>query len=167
MLTDVSQTSEISINGWGSCDLTLLVVGGGGRGSTGYGGGAGSGYLEYRSLQVSAGSLMTAQVGDQRQSSSVTISGGDTITAHLGEDGQGDDGGSGYSGGGGWGSSSGYGGDGGSDGGMERMDPLAVEEQGLVKMSPSTPSPPGAWARVQGDKIIIMSSTTGEEEGAG
>ena len=83
MLTDVSKTSEISINGWGSCNLTLLVVGGGG---CGYSGGAGgSGYLEYRSLQVSGGSVMTAQVGDQGQSSSVTISGGDSITAQPGE----------------------------------------------------------------------------------
>ena len=40
-------------------------------------------------------------------------------------------------------------------GGMEGMDPMAVEEQGLVKTSPSTPSPPGAWAQVPGDHIMV------------
>ena len=123
MLTDVKQTSEISINGWGSCDLTLLVVGGGGSGFIGYGGG-GSGYLVYRSLQVSAGTLMTANVGSGGQSSSLTISGGDTITAEPGQTGQGANGGNGYSGGGGGGSSS-QGWDGGSNGGDG-----SVSEQG-------------------------------------
>ena len=117
MLTDVSKTSEISINGLGgSCSLTLLVVGGGGSQLKSYGGGGGSGYLKYRSLQVSAGTLLMAQVGDQGQSSSVTISGGDSITAEPGANGQNNgSGGDGYSGGGGQGYS--RGGDGGSDGG--------------------------------------------------
>ena len=84
MLTNVGQTSEISIQGWGSCNLTLLVVGGGGIGFAAYGGGGGSGYLEYRSLQVSAGTLLTAQVGDQGRSSSLIISSGDTFIAESG-----------------------------------------------------------------------------------
>merc|ERR1712227_710773 len=115
MLTKVGQ-SEITIQGEGSCSLTLLLVGGGGHGGGRVGGG--SGYLEYRSLQVSAGTQMIANVGDQGQSSSLTISGGDTITAQPGENGQGYVGGSGYSGGGGGsGSSSRVAGDGGSNGG--------------------------------------------------
>ena len=56
-------------------------------------------------------------------------------------------------------------------GGMEGMDPLAVEERVLVKISPCTPSPPGAWARGLGDNIIFLllatSPTTMEEEEAG
>ena len=34
--------------------------------------------------------------------------------------------------------------------GMEGMDNMAVADQGQAKMSPSSPSPPGAWARVLG-----------------
>ena len=41
-------------------------------------------------------------------------------------------------------------------GGMEGMDPVAMEEQGLVKMSPSTPSPPGAWVRELGANMTTM-----------
>ena len=105
--------------------MTILVVGGGGRAVRGYaantgryGGGGGSGYLEYRSLQVSAGSIIMAKVGDGGQSSSLTISDGDTITAQPGEDNQGYSGGNGYSGGGGSGRvhSSGVGGSNGGDG---------------------------------------------------
>ena len=58
MLTGVGQESEISVSGAaGTCDLTLLVVGGGGHDSPLYGG-AGSGHLEYRSLQVTAGTVL-------------------------------------------------------------------------------------------------------------
>ena len=116
MLTRVGQESEISVSGAAvTCDLTLLVVGGGGHHSSIYGG-AGSGHLEYRSLQVSAGTVLTARVGDQGQASSLAISGGDTVTADPGQDGQYNDGGSGYCGGGGGGYPS-AGGAGGSDGG--------------------------------------------------
>ena len=44
---------------------------------------------------------------------------------------------------------------------MESMDPT-MKEQGLVEMSSSTPSPPGVWARVLGDK-----DTSLEEDRAG
>ena len=59
-----------------------------------------------------------AKVGDGGQSSSLTISDGDTITAQPGEDNQGYSGGNGYSGGGGSGRvhSSGVGGSNGGDG---------------------------------------------------
>ena len=78
MLTRVGEESEISVSGAaGTCDLTLLVVGGGGHDSPLYGG-AGSGHLEYRSLQVAAGTVLTARVGYQGQASSLAISGGDT-----------------------------------------------------------------------------------------
>ena len=118
MLTSVDQTKEISVkrhSGW-QCELTFLVVGGGGRDGGNNFGGAGSGYLEYHSVQLTEDTVLTAQVGDQGQASSVSISGGDTVTAQPGQDGQGDDGGDGYSGGGANGSS-GHGGDGGTDGG--------------------------------------------------
>ena len=72
MLTDLGLTREISIQGSGSCNLTLLVVGGGGDGHRDtYGGGGASGHLEYRSLQVSPGMLLISEVGDQREASSV------------------------------------------------------------------------------------------------
>ena len=118
MLTSVDQTKEISVkrhSGW-QCELTFLVVGGGGRDGGNNFGGAGSGYLEYHSVQLTEDTVLTARVGDQGQASSVSIRGGDTVTAQPGQDGQGDDGGDGYSGGGANGSS-GHGGDGGSDGG--------------------------------------------------
>ena len=60
MLTNLSQTSEIIVSGRSTCDITLLVVGGGG--SALYSGG-GSGYLVYRSLHVAAGTRLMAQVG--------------------------------------------------------------------------------------------------------
>ena len=116
MLNKTGQTHNVTITGWGSCHLNFLLVGGGGN-EGGYDGGAGSGYLEYQSLQVPAGTVLTAQVGDQRQSSSVTLSSGDTYTANPGQDGHGFDGGDGYSGGGGGGWSSGSaGGTNGGDG---------------------------------------------------
>ena len=67
---------DMEITGWGKCRLTLLVVGGGGDGSSSssYGcAGGGSGYLQYHSLAVPAGTLLTAQVGDQGQASSLAI----------------------------------------------------------------------------------------------
>ena len=66
---------------------------------------------------MSAGAVLTAQVGDQTESSSVTFSSGDIYAANPGQDGQPYDGGAGYSGGGGSGRSFGYGGEGGTDGG--------------------------------------------------
>ena len=52
---------------------------------------------------------------------------------------------------------------------MESVDPLAVADQGQAKICPSSPSPPGAWARVQGGEIILLAAAaaTGEEEEAG
>ena len=69
---------DMEITGWGKCRLTLLAVDGGGDGSSSssssYGGaGGGSGYLQYHSLAVPAGTLLTAQVGDQGQASSLVI----------------------------------------------------------------------------------------------
>ena len=64
-------------------------------------------WWKYRSLQVTPGTVLTARVGDQREASSLAISGGDTITAQPGQDGHYSnatstyDGGAGYSGGGG------------------------------------------------------------------
>ena len=63
-------------------------------------GGAGSGHLEYRSLQVTPGTLLTARVGrggayyeDQAaEASSLAISGGELVTAQPGDDGHYSDG---------------------------------------------------------------------------
>ena len=121
MLTNTNKTHDVTITGLGWCDIRFLLVGSGGWG---YFGGGGSGYLEYRSLQVSAGEVLTAQVGDEtaqvgdeRLSSSVTLRSGDVYTANSGQWGQGgyEGGGAGYSGGGGGGRNNG--GDGGTNGG--------------------------------------------------
>ena len=110
MLTKVSETTEITVTGWGSCVLTLLLVGGGGRDGYDNGrklGGSGSGYLKYRSSQVSPGPVLTAQVGrgggnysgPAAEASRLTFSSGDTLTAQPGEMNVGTwDGGAGYSG---------------------------------------------------------------------
>ena len=115
MLTNTDQTHDVTITGWGQCNIRFLLVGGGGFA---YMDGGGSGYLEYRSLHVSAGTVLTAQVGNKGQSSNLTFSSGDTYTANPGQagDDDGSDGGDGYSGGGG----SGFGqfsGNGGTNGG--------------------------------------------------
>ena len=64
---------DILVAGRG-CELTLLAVGGGGRG--GLYGGAGSGHLEYRSLGVEAGTVISARVGGQGRASSLALSTG-------------------------------------------------------------------------------------------
>ena len=138
MLTNVGETTIIPVTGSGSCVLTLLLVGGGGRDAGGgdYRGGAGSGYLEYRSSQVSPGTVLTAQVGrggewsgPAAEASSLTFSSGDTFTAQPGQDNVGSYiGGAGYSGNNitisgynktisGYSGGGGYGGAGGTNGG--------------------------------------------------
>ena len=117
ILTNTDKIHDVTIAGLGWCNISFLLVGGGGSGQYQYGGGGGSGYLEFGSLQVSAGAVLTAQVGDQTESSSVTFSSGDIYAANPGQDGQPYDGGAGYSGGGESGRSFGYGGEGGTDGG--------------------------------------------------
>ena len=170
MLTNVSESQEITVTGRGSCVLTLLLVGGGGQDVSGTdNGGGGSGYLEYRSFQVSPGTALIAQVGrggeyygQEAQASSVSFSSGDTLTALPGQDNVGrDDVGAGYSG---------------NNtisgviisyqatqeavavavgttlmavpeepmGGMERMVVVGMEAVELVKTSRSTPSDPGS-----------------------
>ena len=114
MLTDTGyETHHITVNGAGSCGLTLLLVGCGGNGVFG---GAGSGYLNYRRIQVAPGTVLIADVGEKGYNSYVAISGGDTLTAEPGQDAQDWDGGAGYCGGGGEGSPAADGGTGGGDG---------------------------------------------------
>ena len=124
MLTNTSDTEVIWVNGY-KCELTYLLVGGG-HDSAGHGymAGGGSGYLEYGSKLVSAGTVLTGQVGAQQQASELTLSSGDTLTAPPGQDspdGALGRGGDGFSGGGGNGGLDRYrygqGGRGGSNGG--------------------------------------------------
>ena len=51
--------------------------------------------------------------------------------------------------------------------GMESVDPMALVDQGQGKMSPSSPSPPGAWARVLGGEVILAKPMEEEEEEVG
>ena len=122
MLTNTSDTEVIWVNGF-KCEVTYLLVGGG-HDSAGHGymAGGGSGYLEYGSKLVSAGTVLTGQVGAQQQASNLTLSNGDTLTAQPGQDspdGALGRGGDGFSGGGGNGGLDRYGqgGRGGSNGG--------------------------------------------------
>ena len=45
-----------------------------------------SGHLQYRSLQVTPGTVLAARVGDQREASSLASTSGDTVTAQPGQD---------------------------------------------------------------------------------
>ena len=100
MLTNTSETQYITVNGVASCELRFLAVGGGGK-YTATGGGAGSGYLQYRTINVNPGTVISLDVGDQAEPSTVAIVNGDTFTAQPGEDNQFPNGGAGYCGGGG------------------------------------------------------------------
>ena len=84
---------------FGSCNLTILAVGGGGQGQRG---GGGSGYLQYQKISLSTAGLTTliAETGNGTQASSVTYN-GTSIVAKPGHAGNGSiTGGGGYSGGG-------------------------------------------------------------------
>ena len=143
MLTGVGQESEIVVSGAaGTCALTMLVVGGGGHDGSG-GGGAGSGHLEYRSFQVTLGTMLTARVGDQREASSLAIRGGDTVTAQPGQDGQDSfTGGDGYCGGGGaYGGGGGSGGSDGQDGSFGRGGAGTGEDVSLYTFTTWTLTP--------------------------
>ena len=110
-LTDTSATYNITVSGvngsgLAQCELRFLAVGGGGRYPGSNGGGAGSGYLKYRTVNVASGTVIDIDVGDEAQPTSVDISNLETFVARPGQDGQGrDKGGRGYSGGGGQGKS--------------------------------------------------------------
>ena len=119
MLTNVSEATDLLVAGVG-CELTVFLVGGGWAGD---GAGGGSGYLQYGSVVVEPGTVITAQVGQGgvnyntgywAQPTTLAFSSGETVTAEPGEYGNGN-GGNGYCGGGGYGSSET--GDGGTNGG--------------------------------------------------
>jgi len=101
---------DINVTASPLCQLRVLAIGGGGSGGSG---GGGSGYIQFYSETFTSDTFIRLTVGDQSQSSSVTVN-GQTVTAAPGNSGfyQGTDG---YSGGGGYGSSS-RGCDGGTDG---------------------------------------------------
>merc|ERR1712110_346076 len=109
---------EVLVNPFGSCEITILAVGGGGRGN--YQGG-GSGYLQYLKKNIFPSSGITslnAKAGSAAEASSVTYNGSIVLVqANPGQGGDSDNsGGDGYSGGGRYGCSNGGGYDGGSDG---------------------------------------------------
>jgi len=102
MVTNTSESQSITVSGVAtveSCELRILAVGGGGGyGGSYHGGGAGSGYLQYRTIIVNPGTIVTLDVGDHEEPSTVAFGNGYTVTAQPGQDSQGDDGGDGYSG---------------------------------------------------------------------
>ena len=108
---------DVTVSAIGSCELTILAVGGGGMGAH-YGGG--SGFLQYQKIRVSNGiTSLSVVAGASAQPSSVTFTySGISIVANPGLRGDGIyGGGMGYSGGGAGRYNSGYsGGSGGSDG---------------------------------------------------
>ena len=105
-LENTSEIYSIQVIGPSPCKLTFLAVGGGGN-ENGGDGGAGSGYLKYLSINVDSETEIIANVGDEREASTVAIvkgHGRSRVTTHYkaksGQDAQGDSGGRGYSGGG-------------------------------------------------------------------
>jgi len=108
---------DVTVNVFGSCELTILAVGGGGQGNFQ---GGGSGYLQYQKISLSSGiTSLHATAGARAQPSSVTFN-GRSIVANPGQRGGGNNsGGAGYSGGGqyDYGNGGGSGGSYGSDGG--------------------------------------------------
>ena len=93
---------QLTINGASGCQLRLLAVGEGGHGNTC---GGGSGFIQYRTLEISqAYSPYTVYIYKNRTSSSVDIYGKNgfspvIITALPGQDATETRGGEGYSGG--------------------------------------------------------------------
>ena len=108
---------DVIVNAFGSCELTILAVGGGGEG---YYQGGGSGYLQYQKISLSTGiTSLQATAGANAQPSSVTFN-GTSIVANPGQaaGGTNNDGGAGSSGGGQYVyANGGNGGSDGSDGG--------------------------------------------------
>ena len=96
-------------------EIRALAVGGGGRGPTGYGGGAGSGQVNFTSLVMKAGDVLALTVGAQGEPSSVQKDEKVVLLADAGQNYDRENGGDGYSGGGGY-DESGVGGAGGQDG---------------------------------------------------
>ena len=94
--------NHLTINGASGCQLRLLAVGGGGHGNVC---GGGSGFIRYRTLEISqAHSPYTVKISINRTSSSVDIYGTNgfspvVITASPGQDATETRGGEGYSGG--------------------------------------------------------------------
>ena len=125
MLTETSALHQISVYGSKLCKLRFLAVGGGGKG---YYSGGGSGYVNYGTVTIQpkpdlyGEASIVADVGDQREASTISIN-GDVKRAESGKDRKDGDqekngGGDGYSGGGD-NSGSSYGGSNGANGGGE------------------------------------------------
>ena len=142
-LTDTGRSHSITVTGLRSgesCTLRFLAVGGGGQG---YYAGGGSGYVQYRSLQVGQGTTITAEVGSRRQPSTVLTNGEKTV-AYRGEDSHNGSasasvGGAGYSGGGVVGYAGGA--DGGGGGGGGRGGAGSGENLSALSLSSWTLSP--------------------------
>ena len=118
MLTDTDKLHTIHLVGPDSCQVRVLVVGGGGYSS--YGGG-GSGEVLYDTIQLNPGTVISAKVGERTnpsKPSTVTIAltnavtvitytagggqrGGLTYSGNYAQEGRTHSGGNGYSGGGG------------------------------------------------------------------
>ena len=120
LINDTSTKTTVGLMALGSCELAVLVVGGGGKG--GYRGGGGSGFVELSTLRFAGLTDLQATVGGENKKSVVSVEGKVEVEAGAGAQGSTyiDSsiyaGGAGYSGGGAGGSSAGAGGAGGTDG---------------------------------------------------
>ena len=113
MFNNTSQSHKLLIYGSESCQLRVLVIGGGGAGRNDFGGGGGSGYLNDFPVLIPPGIYykeFQINVGNANEASAVTIN-HEVYRGEPGRDGAKEYGGDGYSGGG-WD----YGGEGGEDG---------------------------------------------------
>lgn len=78
LLTSTEKTYNFSLWGSPACRLRLLLIGGGGQGGDV---GGGSGFVEYRSIEIPTGeTVITAKVGAPQESSTVSFP-DSTITA--------------------------------------------------------------------------------------
>ena len=148
---------DVIVNAFGSCELTILAVGGGGEG---YLQGGGSGYLQYQKISLSSGiTSLHAIAGASAQPSSVTFN-GTSIVANPGQGGDSDnDGGAGYSGGGqyDYGYSGGYDGSdgGGSHGGSGTHEDISDYIFTTWKLTPGDGgSPAGSWGGGGGGVLV-------------
>ena len=118
VITATSSSTRVTAVALASCSLLVVAVGAGGAGYHGsvlgqYGGGGGSGHVEWREVSVQGALALEVEVGEEGRSVVWGEAGELLLEAAPGEQGS-HDGGVGFSGGGGWGSL--HGGGGGTDG---------------------------------------------------
>ena len=97
MVTDPGLNIVVTVPHVFGCQMRVLAIGSGGRGGIS---GGGSGYIQYQSVFLNRDTLISLNVGERGEASTIMIN-GQIIEASSGHDGGNGNGGDGYSGGGG------------------------------------------------------------------